>query len=299
MKTMTRAVLTVCWLTATGCQTQTLVGRERPPTDGGPGADTPGNNREDASSPSPDVGNPPGNKEDAAGGSDGDGPDAGPPPIVDPPFSIPDALVGQWSGYFQAYRLRSGSDAITLNLTRAPSPSQPDRITVTLGGGLPPMVSGIDPPQPEPLKGKPTRFTPEYFEAFPYTAHQVKWNDSRLTFQIVISEPYEMWCQKQMSFSSDGNGTYNCIPSGSINYDGTKDECTSAGVVVSCARFWACLARVCSCGGSGCMAASTPNAIFDVAFEPFASGVTNLEMSQYFRLTRTQTDGGASSEAGQ
>jgi hypothetical protein len=293
---LTTAVLSICLLAAAGCQTQTLVGRERPPTDGGPGADTPGSNAEDASSPSPDVGNPPGNKEDAAASVDanGDGHDAGPPPIVDPPFSIPDALVGQWSGYFQAYRLRSGSDAITLNLTRAPS--QPDRITVTLGGGLPPMVSGIDPPQPEPLKGKPTRFSPEYFEAFAYTAHQVKWNGSRLTFQIIISEPYETWCQKQTSY---GQGMYNCIPTGSINYDGTKDECTSADVVVSCARFWACLAGVCSCGANGCVAAPSPNAVFDVTFEPFASGATNLELSQYFRLTLTQPDGGASSESGQ
>ncbi|MEA2699580.1 MAG: hypothetical protein QOI66_3851 [Myxococcales bacterium] len=285
-----------------GCDTHTLVGREWPAGSGGsPDASppemstTPGNN--DASPSFVDPGTLPGKDEDAAPSYDASTPDAGPPLNVDPPFSIPERLVGEWTGYFQAYQLRSGSDAITIDLVRRPG--QSDFISITLGSGPAPMMSGSDPLSPVTM-GKPERFSPEYFESFSYTAHQVKWRDTRLTFQIAIAEPYGPWCGTQKSFFDPRYGTYNCIPGTGGTYDPDSNLCLAGSdeVVVPCPRYWACLAHDCDCGANGCVAAVSPLATFDVTFEPFVSGATDLDGSHSFRLTRTVTDGGAP-ESGQ
>ncbi|HXI59247.1 MAG TPA: hypothetical protein VNO55_24440 [Polyangia bacterium] len=295
MKTLTTAVLTACLLSAAGCQTQTLVGRERVPSDGGFGAETPRNNQE-ASSSSPDVGNPPGNNEDAAASIDGDsdGHDASPaPPNPDPPFSVPDAFVGEWTGYFQAFTLKSGSDAIALDLIRAPG--APDRITVTLGVGTPPLLTGPDPVWPTTNAVRPLDSFPAYYEGMVYDAHEVKWRDNRLTFAISANDAYRFWCPMQKSLLESDGAAYGCA----TNMISLSDNgCTSAGSPIPCAYWNACREGVCACDAKGCQAHYHPSILFDITFEP-PPVIGAASLGSTFRITRKSTDGGVASESGQ
>ncbi|MEA2699579.1 MAG: hypothetical protein QOI66_3850 [Myxococcales bacterium] len=296
MKTLTTGVLTVCLLAAAGCKTQTLVGRERPPSDGGSGGMP--NSNEDASSPSPDVGNPPGNREDAAASgdgesdSDGDGREASPPPDPNPPFTIPDAYVGEWTGYFQAFTLRSGSDAIALNLIR--TPGAPDRITVVLGVGTPPVLTGPDPVWPTTNAVRTADNFPAYYEGMVYDGHEVKWRDNRLTFAISANDAFRFWCPMQKSLLESDGAAYSCA---SYMIFLSDNGCTSAGVPISCAQWNACREGFCACDAKGCQAHYHPSILFDITFEP-PPVIGAASLGSTFRITRKPTDGGVT-ESGQ
>ncbi len=292
MKSLSRLAagsLVVLVVVAAGCDTQTLVGRQ--PTITNPTVDADGQQPDAGAPPSPDEVQP-GPSSDAAAV---DVPDARPSPPADPAFSIPDALVGTWTGYFQASKLQSGSDVLTLKLLR--EPGRPDRVTLTLGEGPPLVTTGSDAiwgavPRKE---GAP----PDYFERFAYTGHQVLWRGQRLTFAIEAREPFEDWCAMQKPYPAmSAPAGYSCLPGGgtrggSISFgpDGMTTECRGNDVPVDCKLYMPCITGMCACNAAGCSAGIGYLINFDVTFEPPVLGAWSLTKGT-FRLQLAPADAG-------
>jgi len=266
-----------------GCDTRTLVGREQPTAIGG------GSGGASGSGGAPAAGS--GGAIAGSGGSGGTvDTDAGHadvalPGFADSPFTLPDAFVGRWTGYFEAFMLMSGSDALVLDLIR--QPGQPDRVSVTLGSGTPPDTSGAHPPLPTPTRPEDYRDpAPRYYEGFAYTGHQIKWSGSRLTFAIAPREPFESWCRLRMSYGSVG-GPYSCLPgnnAGMTFNDPNAPQCIVDDKPISCELFVSCIAGYCACNAGGCVAALQPTILFDVTFDPPVAGAASTLAP--FRLMR-------------
>jgi len=261
-------------LAAAGCDTRSLIGREPPPDSGVPENPAPVGKPDDIDAAAPVV-------EDASpSGSVDTGPlDLGLPVIVDPPFTIPDNLVGTWKGYLQAAIFRSGSDTVVVNLFR--TQGEPDRITVTLGDSAPTST----PPYPlDAQRGGGTAF---YVEGIPYQAHQVLWRGSRLTFQIANGDIYRSWCATQVPHV-DPNSSPERYACGGID-DTIRALCYKQDppVAEGCEPFLVCNYGLCVCNASGCGASTALTAAFDITFDLPVVGATTVGGNNVtLRLTR-------------
>lgn len=262
-----------------GCGTRTLVGRERPPTsppDAAGASDlipaatdlAPASGNTDTSVAPEDLGHPRA--------------DIPPPMLVDQPFTIPGDLVGKWTGYFQAFKFPSGSDAVALDLIR--QAGQPDRITATLGAGPPLDTTGPDTIVPGEVS-KERVILPDYFEGFTYTAHQANWSERRLTFTVATREPYDHWCRTLTNYPA-GAGLFSCLPGGGggSSTSGDPPQCFAGEMPFPCSIFFACLGGACDCNAGGCAAATDRTIQFDVTFDPPVSGAASGLAT--FRLSR-------------
>jgi hypothetical protein len=207
-------------------------------------------------------------------------------PVVfpeDQPFTYPSGVAGNWTGYFQAYNLRSGSDAVNLSLGTAADGS--NQIHVVLGAGPPPPPATSATEQFPPGTLMDEQSLPDLIEGFSYLAHGVKWQGQRLTFLIATHQPWEPWCALQTSYRlADSTQGYNCVPgSGGVvtNSGQPNEECIAEdgnGTVITpvpCTQFFMCGFRICQCDACGCAAESGFRAFFDITFTgDAASGAT-------------------------
>jgi hypothetical protein len=260
-----RWTLILLLLAAAGCDTRSLIAREPPPDSGAPETQAPAGKPDETDAAAP--------VEDASPSSPPDsGPaDLGLPVIVDPPFTIPDTLVGTWKGYLQAAVFRSGSDTVVVNLIRAQG--EPDRITVTLGDTAPTST----PPYPDNdyvRVGGPSF----YLEGLPYPAHHVRWRGSRLTFEIANGDLYRTWCEMQVPrLEENGVPRYTCSPIEPVR---GKEECDSGSLPLSqaCKAHLICGSSkdtgLCACNASVCAADTALTAAFDITFDVPVVGAT-------------------------
>jgi hypothetical protein len=261
-----RCNLILLLLAAAGCDTRSLIAREPSPDSGAPEAQAPAGKPDEIDGAAPPV-------EDASPPPPVDsGPlDLGLPVIVDPPFTIPDTVVGTWKGYLQAATFRSGSDTVVVNLIRAQG--EPDRITVTLGETAPTST----PPYPDNTHARVADAS-FYLEGLPYPGHQVLWRGSRLTFKIANGDLYRDWCRMQVPrFEDDGVPTYTCSP---IERERAKAECYDRSLPLSegCKAHLICGSLIdsalCRCNAGGCAADTTLTAAFDITFDAPVVGAT-------------------------
>ena len=190
----------------------------------------------------------------------------------DQPFTIPDGLMGTWTGYFEGYTLRSGTDAVTLTLEHRAD-----------GGDQIRVVFGTEPPPPpaslaiEPwLPGNPDSGP---FDGFVYLAHEVRWRARWLTFTIATWDPWQGWCELQTSYPSPAGARNRCVP-----VDADCSVCAgspppapttpcrpsmSSGAIVVCAQLERCQGTdvPCLCDATRCESDPTRNRGFDLTFD--------------------------------
>ena len=181
-------------------------------------------------------------------------------------------LQGTWSGYVQ------GSGA-----GRYPDMGN---LTITLGGDDEALCGTVTfgPPEPlAPATDPEANYPPGYEAAevlvpvagFSYTLMNPSLSGSRVQFQIVLSEPFQSWCQLQTPIYTHSTNTgWSCTPNATTQHtaQGCRqvDECTGEEVFVPCDQFDTCLniEPRCACNSSGCDAdISSRVYAFDLRFE--------------------------------
>lgn len=223
--------------------------------------------------------------------TDPGGPGMLPEQPADQPFTFPDGVAGDWTGYFQAYTLPSGSDAIALKLGQ--NAQGANQIQLVLGVGIAPPPA-TDPALYWPPGNSVTMPPARLLEGTPYLAHLVHWEGKRVTFSITSSAPWQSWCELQPSYPY-GNGVYGCVPRSSQCLGGPSGDpqdvvCKAtdgSGVTLSYAQQELCPQR-CACDAAECVAQRLPDQAFDITFDSdtSASGAAALGLNATLRLMK-------------
>lgn len=176
--------------------------------------------------------------------------------------------AASWDGYAEAYKFRSGSDRVRIQL------DEEGHGTIVLGDGAPPAPA-TDPDElylPLDISsvsaGAPFGFvTDELAEGFAYTVQHASVEEKRIQLGIDANELYKSWCELQTPVHNTApeGPEYGCLPyftsAGASNVDGVfhchiNDYETGEEVEVSCAKTTYCGPNpVCSCTADGCTVA--------------------------------------------
>ncbi|HLK41359.1 MAG TPA: hypothetical protein VKU41_31630 [Polyangiaceae bacterium] len=192
-----------------------------------------------------------------------------------PPAAAP--LLGSWTGYVEAYTFGSGSNVVGVTFGAAPDGTLAGTITFDGGEVPPPSTSASDPLPSGPDGGSIVGQFP--YGRFAYTAADVTFDGTRLTFHIATNEPWKPWCELQTSYrwpAAPAQGLCGCLPNweAMINNDDGKcfldDPATGEAVPVVCNVYQACNADlVCSCWSTGCTVdTATGESSVDVRLTP-------------------------------
>ena len=206
---------------------------------------------------------------------------------VDEPFSFPDGVVGDWTGYFQAFTLPSGSDAIALKMGQ--NAGGANEIRLVVGAGPPPA------PPTDAAAVWPTgssTMTPNLglIEGISYIAHLVRWDGRRLRFSVNSNAPWQPWCALQTSYPL-GSGHYDCTPGTygctiQLSGEGECHALDGSGATFSPFQSDACRPH-CACDAAECIAQPIPNEPFDITFDSDTAGSgVGLDQTRTLRLMR-------------
>lgn len=194
----------------------------------------------------------------------------------DKPFTNPSNVSGTWTGYFENYQFRSGSDSLVLTFGK--DAQGQGTLRVVLGEGVPPA------PPTDPTKRWPASLDFDVFsgaaqlEGFEYPAHEVRWQGQRLTFKLAVAEAWTPWCSLQTSYKlleGTGDYGYNCVPGNGGSY--SENECYASdwgmNTRVPCDQFHMCSGGYCTCNATGCGPVVVHDRAFDITFNvSLASG---------------------------
>jgi hypothetical protein len=212
------------------------------------------------------------------------------PPVTPLSDSLREEARGQWTGYVENFSFPSGSDAIQLSFAVSGNGLTG---TVILGQGSPPPPA-TDPDAPWPV-GWPApsegfRYA-RTIEGFAYTAHDIRSENQRIRFTVLLTDAYLPWCALQTTYR-DAQGNFACMPNVGWSNDGSG-QCvlnTTPTTTVPCARIDMCVpgGTICACSAQGCVSAEGMPTSFDIALR---GGVGDGSMSRTMnqnniRLTR-------------
>jgi len=230
-----------------------------------------GGSSDDASDTSVvDTGSTPG--VDSSPSSDTPTSDAAAPDV---PPAASSTVTGKWVGYIESYKLPSGSDAVTIELTE-----------LTDGSAIGTVIFGTKaspPPPTDPKVRYPSNLVASfpgggtdtfYGEGFRYTMGLGKVSGKRLTMRINPGQLWKVWCELQTSYNggSSASGTWGCLPNwGFTCCDpgpcSQPDPTTGKSVPRDCGQLYLCSVHyVCSCDEKGCTVPG-PDAIGGLAFD--------------------------------
>lgn len=173
--------------------------------------------------------------------------------VTEQPSPTEPTLDGTWVGYFESYKLPSGSDRITLTLKTDATGAVTG--TIVFGTSAPP------PPPTNPNIGYPvglknsSRAIPFVGDGFPFTVLTGGTAYSRVLLTIEPRELWKAWCELQTSYLHD-HSLYGCLPP-SDSYSCCGDcwtaDASGKRTPVDCGKVLLCEhARVCECRASGC-----------------------------------------------
>ena len=185
----------------------------------------------------------------------------------------------KWTGYFESYKLPSGSDHVALALDVAADGT----VTGTAVLGDPPLLA----PPTDPNLGYPPAAgagaAPDTLEHFEFSVRKGRLDGGRLTFKLNTKEIFKQWCEIQTKIYPVFNGTpahellgYGCLPNAATG-SGTSgcfwhDDVTNMDVSVDCNKLRLCMfgQGPCTCTMTSCTADVTADG--DVAFDLAVNG---------------------------
>lgn len=168
-------------------------------------------------------------------------------------------MTGRWVGYLEAYKLPSGSDALSIELTELEDGTA---IGIVVFG-----TKSAPPPPTNPNVGYPADLSPiacfigwDPFrgEGFRYTIGAGVVSGKRLKMRIQPRMVWQAWCELQTSYSLDATGLYGCLPNWGWNCSDVcsqDDTPTGTSVPRDCGQLYLCAMRprpACDCNAKSC-----------------------------------------------
>jgi hypothetical protein len=158
--------------------------------------------------------------------------------------------VESWTGWFENFRISSGSDVIKLSFASDPNGVVVGKVTFG--------ATAAPPAATDPNLGYPDESNTglrDLVEGFPFTMYTASITPNRLRFAVRRYEPWTGWCAIQAPpFADDGS----CLPPwGSTVLSPVGNNCTAtymtgAASTLDCGRFQLCGGHVCACSATSC-----------------------------------------------
>lgn len=197
-----------------------------------------------------------------------------------------------WEGYVEAATFTMSSDRVAMTL------DENGHGTITFGVDAAPLPPISDPDVvPEWLYDGAGVRPGNLFVGFAHTVENANVEDRRLRLGASTLEPYQPWCELQISYETGpGTGNYECLPpstgggrrNGVCHYD---DKASGEEVPVDCGKVEFCHlgSNPCDCDAEGCVRRAggiTLDGVLEDDGDAFVGTLKTPSVGGTVRLTR-------------